>query len=364
MKKLLFYISALNIGGAETLIFNIVNKIDTSEFEMGFVLQSRINTNERLLELCEQKSCKFFYIVPFYKNYIKSIKQLYDIIKKEGYSLIHIHANALINITPIIAARLANIDIALHSHNTRNNMGGNLGKIIHYFHRSVISNINMIRLACGEDAGRWMFGRNRFEIINNAIDIERYKFCKDESLKLRKEIGIRDSFVVGHISRFVVAKNHDYLVEIFVELLKLKPDAVLLLVGDGELRSKIENKVSELNIKDRVVFLGMVTNPERYYSVFDCMVFPSIFEGLPFTLVEAQASGLKVFASTNVTEEVNVTGLVDYISLEKEPLYWARYIVENYQKVDREMYFEKMQGTVYDVNNEIKRIEKAYNSVR
>lgn len=156
--KILYFIRALNIGGAETFIYNTLENI-SEEYHIDFVLQSYDSTNINLIELCKKRNSKIFYIIPFYKNYIKSIKQLYEILKKEKYDLIHIHANALINIVPVIAAKLVGTKIAIHSHNTKNNKGGFLGYILHKISSYFINKMDIIRFACGYEAGEWMYGK-------------------------------------------------------------------------------------------------------------------------------------------------------------------------------------------------------------
>lgn len=361
--KILYFIRALNIGGAETFIYNTLSAID-DEYHIDFVLQSYRNNNERLLELCKKKNSALYYITPFYKNYLKSVRELKIILKKENYDIIHIHANALINMVPIIAARKIKVKIALHSHNTKNNLGGVIGHNLHKLNRFYTNRLDILRFACSEEAGKWMYGNNTFTILNNAIDIEAYKFDLVARRELRESLGVKDKFVIGHVSRFVEAKNHNFLIEIFNEILKINANSELILIGEGELVNNIKDKCKELGIVDKVNFVGAVQNPARYYSAFDCMIFPSLFEGLPFTLVEAQASGLPIFASNNITKEVNITGNINYIGLENSAKCWANIII-NYKKyADRTQIYLKLKNSIFDEKVEVDKIQRCYKSYR
>ncbi len=361
--RIAYYLHSLNIGGAETFITNVMECIDREAFKIDFILQSDQNDNKVLLELLNECSSEIHYVTPFYKNYCKSINDIRKVLKNGRYNIIHVHQNALINVAPIVAAKLENVKIAVHSHNTKNNAGGFVGTTLHRINTMWLSRQDIVRFACGVEAGEWMFGKKKFEVLNNAINLGKFTYSEKQRDEIRQEFNIKGVFIIGHIGRFVPAKNHTFLVDIFDSIQKKEPNAYLLLVGDGDTFKETKQKCEQLGLMDKVKFVGLVTNPVPYYSALDCMVFPSIFEGLPFTLIEAQASGLKVITSTNVTRDANVTGDIDYISLSESPEYWADKVLEARQDRDRVAVGKLMVGSKYDSNAETKRIECAYKSI-
>lgn len=361
--RILFYIFGLNIGGAETYIENILKKINIEEYHIDFALQDHNNHNIRLLRLCKEKHCRIIYVEKFYKNPFRSYYQIKDVILDGKYDLVHVHANAFINVLPIIASVYKGIPVVFHSHNTSSNFGA-IGNIIHKINRNVFAK-KVYRVACGEKAGKWMFKNLSFDILNNAIDLNTFKFSQDSRNKIRSSYKIKDNqHVIGHIGRFVEAKNHDFIIKCFSEYIKKDPDALLMLVGDGNLKESIINQCKDLNIQNKVIFTGDVNNPANFYSSFDCLLFPSVFEGLPFTLVEAQASGLKIIASQNVTADVDVTGNIKFIKLDSPIGEWVKALEKCMTaKNDRSLEYKRMIGSIYDIDNEVKKLEKIYDKL-
>lgn len=357
MKKILYYLRALNIGGAETFVCNVLEKIDTAQYHIDIVLQSDKNENVRLLELCKKKDVKIFYTLPFEKHYFKSYKQLLSIVKDNGYDVIHLHANSLINNIPILVARKAKCKFVVHSHNSNNNVGGAIGKYIHYFNRWLMNHGEVVRLSCSDKAAKWMFGSQKYQLINNGINLDTYKYNNQSRIELRKKYNIDDNILVwGHVSRFVEAKNHDFLIKCFDYYNKKNPESKLVLVGDGPLFFKIKTETNKPNI----IFLGSISETSRFYSMFDLMVFPSLFEGLPFTLVEAQASGLPILASENITKLVNITGLINYLSLNKSWDEWISHIPSKLSETQRVKTSQMMKNSVFDSDTTIKQISNCY----
>lgn len=364
--KILYYIRGLNIGGAETFIYNILSEIST-EYKIDIVLQTKENKNQKLLKLCKNKGVNLYYITPFEKNIIKSTLQVYRILKDNNYDIIHIHLNSLLNITAIIAGVSARKKIILHSHNTKNNQGGKIGLLLHKINSYWINKLKIIRIACGEEAGKWMYNKNNFYIINNAIDLEKYRFNEQERNNLRSKLQIhRNEIVIGHIGRFVEAKNHYFLLKIFNEILKENSNYRLILIGNGKLEEKIKERAIEMNIIEKIIFLTNIQDTSRYYSIFDLFLFPSLFEGLPFVLVEAQTSGVKIIASDTITKEINITNSIKYLTLIKNEKYWSEYILEEKgnTKEIREKLYLSMKESIYDIKYEIKKIEKIYDNTQ
>jgi len=187
---------------------------------------------------------------------------------------------------------------------------------------------------CSKEACEFLFGErcfndNRVRIINNGIETENFVFNEEIRVKMREELGIKDStIVVGHVGRFSYPKNHDFLIDIFKKVNEKNRNTLLLLVGDGNLREAIERKVEYLGLSNRVIFAGIRSDVADVLQAMDIFVFPSLYEGLPVTLVEAQASGLPCVISDNITKQVQITDLIHPVSLERSPEYWSKKILE------------------------------------
>jgi glycosyltransferase involved in cell wall biosynthesis len=174
-------------------------------------------------------------------------------------------------------------------------------------------------------------------------------------------LNIKEEKLIGHVGNFVYQKNHDYLIDVFVELLKINSESKLVLVGDGQLKADITKKIFSLGIEDNVIILGKVDNVQKYIQAMDVFVLPSRFEGLPLALIEAQASGVPCFISDNITEEVNISGFVEFISLEKEVFEWGK-IIDNYDysAIEREKAYLSVIAAGYDIRSNSKIICDLY----
>ncbi len=187
---------------------------------------------------------------------------------------------------------------------------------------------------CSAEAAEAVYGRKWIDMgkvrtIPNAIDVQRFAYNPTVREQIRAELGLTGKFVIGHVGRFSFMKNHGYLIDVFAELCRMRDDAVLVLIGKGELEEEMKKKVKTLNLTDKVLFLGNRFDVERYYQVFDYFVFPSTFEGLPGSVAEAQASGLYCLVSDKVTREAALTELVTYKSIEEPAANWAGEIMRN-----------------------------------
>ena len=359
--KILHYIYSLNIGGAESFIYNLLSSIADKNCKFDFCLQSRENKNGKLLKLIKSKNCKIFFITPFNFNIIKSSKEFENVLNNKEYDIVHIHMNAMINIFPLLICIKRNVKVIVHSHNTKSSIGI-LGNIIHMLNRRLINKYDFGRLACEVEAGKWMFGNGNFTVIKNAIIVKDYAYQNEKRRIISQRFLIpKRNFIIGHIGRFVYAKNHKFIVRVFKEFIKRCPDSTLILVGDGQLRFEIEQTVYNLNLEDNVIFTGNTDDITEYLSAFDALLFPSKFEGFPFALIEAQASGLKILTSDQVPKDLNISGLINYKSLHDSVNSWAEsleFILR--KKYNRLAYTDLLIDTEYDSNIMAKNILKYY----
>lgn len=362
--KVLYIIYGLNIGGAETFIFNVLSRLDTMQYHIDFAIQDRQSKNHKLIELCYEKNASIFYITNYKKNCFRSLYDLDKLLVAKKYDCVHYHVNSLGNVIPIIASIKNKVKIVIHSHNSANNEAGILGKWIHLFNRMLFNHTFSARIACSDVAGKWMFGRQDFSIINNAIDIEKYQYSAESRKYVREKLGIPSgALVIGHVGRFVAAKNHVFLIHCFKKIMNHRDNLYLLLVGDGVLKKEILNMCMSLGISDKVIFTGNIDYTNQIYSTMDCMVFPSVFEGLPFTLIEAQASGLPVIASDYITKEVQITDLISYYSLHNMDE-WVREIIYLLdKKIDRLEKSDYIKNSKFDISSTVLSLEKTYNNI-
>jgi len=308
MIRILHFIYGLHIGGAETFIANTVENLNSGEFHFDFALQDSNITNKRLLRYISNNNAKVYVLPRFPFHVCSQYRILSRILETQHYDIVHIHINAALNPVPFLAAKkMPYAKFIVHSHNTSNNRGGFVGLALHKFNRRMLMPTSIIRVACSKLAGQWMFGKAEFHIINNAINPADYSFSMLGRKNIRELYSIPNDYVVlGSIGRLTPQKNHIFMLQVFKLFHSRNPKSKLLIVGEGPLLSELEDQVKEMTISNDVIFAGSQTATQSYYSAIDCFLMPSHFEGLAYTAVEAQANGLPLIASVNVTPESQI----------------------------------------------------------
>ena len=269
-------------GGVESVVMNYYRNIDRDKIQFHFLCDE--DSTDIPYDEIEKLGGKVI-VIPPYQKLFKYQKELYKIFKENKYKIVHSHINAL-SVFPLRIAKKAGVPIRIaHSHTTSNKKEWkrNLAKNILRPFSKVYANQFF---ACTEHAGKWLFGkkvveRKKLNVINNAIDLKKFEFNEKIREDLRKEFGIKeDTIVIGHIGRFMKQKNHEFLIDVFNELYKKNQNTVLILIGQGPLLNEIKQKARNLDIENKIKFIGQVTDVERYYNIMDVFVFPSIYEGL------------------------------------------------------------------------------------
>lgn len=361
--RILQVLGGLEAGGAETFVMNLYRTTNREKVQFDFVKHVESNG------IFEDEITKLggrIYRCPKYngKNYFAYCKWWNDFFKEHPeYHVIHGHVRSTASIYLKIAKKYGLITIA-HSHNTSNGKGlSGVGKDMMQLPIRYIADY---LFACSDKAGIWLYGekatmQSNYRMIPNGVNLERFAFDEAKRTKMRKQLGINEyEFVIGHIGRFTEQKNHKYLLEIFSIYHKKDPASKLLMLGDGELREAIETQCRDLNIFDSVKMLGVHSNIENYYQVMDVFVFPSLWEGLPVTLVEAQANGLPCLVSDVITQNVALTGLIQYIPL-GETKKWEQSILES-KSIGRGVLSEDDQKglNAFDIREVSRKIQKFY----
>lgn len=324
----LHVVGRMDRGGTETLLMNILRTIDREKYQFDFVEQTNdiCHYDEEILGLGSIiYRCPHISLTSL-KSYRKWWHDFFQ--QHPEYKIIHGHSRGSAPIYLDEANKAGRITI-LHCHN--NSYGIGVKGLIRNVWQLPLHHLANYNFACSKDAGISQFGKNGvFTVINNGIEIDRFIYTPEIRSKIRNFFHIQDEFVVGNVARFEIQKNHVFLIDIFYEILKVRPNSILMLVGQGSLENKIRGKIDEYGIQDKVIFTGLRSDVNELYQAMDAFVLPSHFEGLGIVNVEAQVSGLPCFVSDKVIpEEVNLTDFMHYISLDKGAEEWAHIIVEN-----------------------------------
>lgn len=349
-------------GGVEAVTINYYRNIDKNKVQLDFICDED-STNIPYEEI-EEMGGKII-IIPSYSKPFKYHKELKRVLKEGNYKIVHSNINTL-SVFSLFAAKCAGVPVRIaHSHSTTNKKEKkkNLMKqVLRPFSKVFATDY----MCCSELAGRWLFGDKEYDkgnvyLLNNAIDLDKFKYNETLRKKKRKELGIKDdTLVIGHIGRFVAQKNHDFLIDIFNEIHKKNNNSILLLAGQGPLMEDIKNKVRELNLEDSVKFLGQRSDANELYQAFDVFLLPSLYEGLPVVGVEAQAAGLLCYLSNDMTKETKVLDITKFMSLNNTPKEWADNILDDVKKYKRIDTSKEMTVKNFNIKEEAKKLEEYY----
>lgn len=321
MKKVLVIVSSkFGYDGITSVVRNYYMYQNHDEIAMDILTLNPVD--EMLMQSMEQNGDHNFVIPYRNRNPVKYFMNLIRLIKKGNYQIVHVHGGSCILAVEMLAAKIAGVKIRIsHSHNTASDFG-----LVNKILKPVFMRCCTDGFACGKEAGEWMFEDKKFDIIYNGIDLDKFAFNPDVRQEFRRQHGLEDKFVVGHIGRFNMQKNHKKLISIYESFSKVKKDTVLVLIGDGELREEIETMVKEKALN--VVFVGLTDEIPQWLQAMDIMLLPSLFEGLPVTAVEAQASGLPCLLSDTISPMTKITNLVHFVELESSDDHWAQEILK------------------------------------
>lgn len=315
-------------GGTESVVMNYYRHIDRDKIQFDFIADSDSIMPIPRIEEIESLGGRVF-IVPPYQKLNKYIPALVNLFKEQQYQIVHAHLNTL-NVFPLYAAKKAGVPVRIsHSHSTaaKGEVKKNLFK---YMLRPFAGVYPTHYAACSFYAGEWLFGKKRKEqgkvtVFTNAIELEKYKYDEVVRAEVRKELGLENKFVVGHVGRFCFQKNQDFLIDIFEKVYERNSDAVLIMVGDGEDLERIKERVKHLG--EGVKILGTRTDVCRIYQAMDVFVFPSRYEGLGIAAVEAQVSGLRVIASSKIPQEAKISDGMTFLQISDDAEKWATEIL-------------------------------------
>lgn len=324
------------MGGIESFIMNIYRNLDLQKINF-YILSSQETTQMYDEEIKKLGGVREVTIKKKYKSpIIRTLKNLTVFgkkIKEREYDVIHLNICHSVAMIYAYIARKAGIKkIIIHSHNTEiGKKARKVKKLAHTICKHLFEKYGTEYLACSNKAAEWLFTKKNLKnvkIIPNGINVDKFLFNKEYRKNIRKNLNIRDNqLIIGNIGRLSEQKNQEYLIKIFKEISLSDKNAILLIVGEGELKEKLKKKIQELNIENNVILYGKTKEPEKLYCAMDVFVLPSLFEGNPVSGIEAQASGLNCFFSDTITRTSNITGKVEFFSIKENPTFWKEKIL-------------------------------------
>ena len=338
-----------NRGGVETYIDQLIRELPQYEIICSF---PEMNIDGKIWRR-----------PPNRHHYIRYRLFWYRFFRENRFDVIYYNTCDIISLDMLRFAKRAGVPVRIiHSHSTDNQQ--DIGKRRSLFHmlseRINRKNLDCFAthlLACSEEAGRWMFGRRPFTVIRNGIDIEKYRYRTESRTAIREQYGFGENLLVGIIGRLSAEKNPDYALRILEVLFRTKPSARAFFAGDGPLRRDMMESADRAGSGNRVLFTGTVDNVPAWMSAADVLLMPSLFEGFPFVLTEAQASGLPCVVSSAVPREADVTGLIHFMDLSQPPEAWAGKLAECANS-DRTGYADQMTAAGYSAQHTAEQVKK------
>lgn len=359
MKLLIISTVRFRLNGITSVILNYYRNMKKEDMQIDFVVINEISDTYR--KELEGNGSRIFQI-DRKKNSFTYYLALKKVLAENSYDIVHIHGNSAMILPEMMAAKRAGVPVRIaHSHNTSCSHV-RLHKMLYpLFRRSYTHGF-----ACGQAAGKWMFRDNPFVEIKNGIDLKEYRYEAAVRKLYRKRINAENKIVIGHIGNFIEVKNHTFLIDTFAELVKRKENLLLLLISDGPLMEGMKEKTHRLGLDNKVIFLGKTTEVSKYLQAMDLFVLPSLHEGLPVVLIEAQAAGLPCIAADTVSREADLTQHMTFLPIQN-PVVWADALeqkIDQLSKQDRtdvsEQWQERIKHAGYDVTVNADRMKELY----
>ncbi|OWV21874.1 glycosyltransferase family 1 protein [Fibrobacter sp. UWB3] len=349
MIRVLQVFHGMDCGGAENMIMNLYRHIDRTKVQFDFLVHT---TKKCFFDDEIRQLGGNIYYVPYYKIINgKQYKKALDTFFKAHpeITIVHGHLGSCAHVYLQIAKKYGCYAIA-HSHNTKPK-GFSLKNLLYRIFTYKTRKVADYFFGCSIAAAEYRFGykiahSNKCNILKNAIDVEKFAYSEDYRKEIRDEFNLGNKFVIGHVGRFNTQKNHAFLIDIFKTVHEKKPNSILILVGGGDLMPMIKQKVDSLGLNEAVIFTGLRSDVHKMMSAFDVFLFPSLYEGLPVTLVEAQAAGLPVVCSDVITSEISITNSITFLPLENEDE-WSDNLLKHSKKFDNQ--YELILQNGYDI---------------
>lgn len=312
MIRVLHAVGKLHRAGQETLLMNVYQAIDRNQVQFDFLVHTQETCDYD--ELAERLGARIYRVQKIQRGVLRYIRSISAIVRENGFDVVHLNTAHSAGAFVLLAAKLGGAQVRVaHAHNDRAELPW-----LHYLLRPMLRRYATRRVACSEQAGRWMFGpRADFCVFKNAIDTERFRFSEATRTRKRVELGLGDCLTLGHVGRFTRQKNHPFLLRLFAEVLRRDAEARLVLVGDGEDMDATRALAQSLGVAERVLFLGSRPDVNELMQAMDVFVFPSLYEGFGNVVIEAQATGLPCVVADTLSRETDATERVCYLPLDR-----------------------------------------------
>ncbi|ACB62077.1 glycosyl transferase group 1 [Exiguobacterium sibiricum 255-15] len=366
--RVLHVLGSTNLGGAQSFVMNLYRKIDTTKIQFDFVIhtndacfydQEILSRGGKIFRCPNYKGNNHFEYLSWWKKFLRD--------NSENYEFLHSHIRSTAWIYMMLC-RKYKLNTIAHSHSISSGKG--FKSFVKNSMQLPIRYISNYQFACSEKAGTWLFGRSiiykkTFKIVKNSIELEKYYFDYSKRTLLKEEMDLKGKKIIGHIGRMTTAKNHLKILGVFQEFKKNNSNTILLLIGDGELKEKIVEEANKMNILNDIYFLGAVHNVEDYLQVMDVFLFPSLWEGLGISLIEAQAAGLECVISDSIPEDVILSDLITIVPLKESHSYWAKIIQNKITNTShRQSDINNIAEQGYDINQLVSWFEEFYRQKR
>lgn len=333
--------------------------MDMNKYEL--IVAAVHDNNDEMIREYESNHCTVLKFPDRQEHVFEYFFSLIKCIKRMKPDIVHVHGSSAIMSIELLAAKVAGVKVRIaHSRNTKADRE-KLDKVL----RPIFNNLYTDGMACGKDAGEWLFGKKPFTIIHNGKNFTKFHYDPQLRTLRREAYGLNDKIVVGHVGCFNYQKNHEYLIQVFYEFNRRHTNAVLYLMGTGPLLNEIKMRVKDIGIEDNVIFAGSVNDVSERLQAMDIMVFPSRFEGLPNVVLEWQAEGLPCLISDKITNECASSELVEFASIKEDPKIWADKIEYMLAKfTDREAQTKRgtqaLKENGFDIVDTAKQLEDIY----
>lgn len=364
MKRILQVGMTSNYGGIEAFIMNVYRNIDREKFQLDFINMETENKEIAYAEEIKKLGGKIYKIPGRRENLRENKRQFRKILEHNKYDFVHNNILTWSYSEGIsLPLKYSSAKVIVHSHNSYMNPGMFSRRILNFVNRRFNYRNDIIRLACSEGARKWLFKNRSAEIIPNGIETRSYQFNATIRNKYRKKFNVVNKNVFLHVGRLSHQKNHAYLFKWFNEILKKDSNSILFLVGDGELKPKLQEQIAKMGLTDQVKFLGIRDDVKNLMFMSDVFLFPSHYEGLGIVLIEAQATGLECIASNHIEPEAKVTNQIETIDITKSPKLYANLALEKVnksRKEERNLSYLDVKNAGYDISDTVKMLEEIY----
>jgi len=359
--RVLHIVGKMERGGLETMIMNFYRNINKSKVQFDFIVHGEEKGffDDEILKM----GGKIYHVRKKSDSFLGNLKDIYNVIYNNQYKIVHVHQDAM-SMFALREAKRAGVSIRIaHAHST-SMPPSLLGKIIYPYALKRTNKYATHKFACSEASAKYLFNRNTSNVVifKNAINTQRFTFIPEEYQSVREKYNLNGNFVIGHIANFLYPKNHDFVIEIFKELLKKRTNSKLLLCGSGQLLEQYKNKVIESDLQENIIFMGNIDNVNEIMQGLDAFILPSLYEGFPVVLVEAQCEGLPCFVSNVITKETKITDNIHYLSLNAGPEKWSDEILKVVSS-NRKDFSDEIYKSGFDILDVSKKLEDVYLSL-